>query len=167
MYNPVYNNSVLHAAPVPITCSMRGMDLKRESAKVQCPPGCTDQQLSVYGDAVYAAVSSICGAAIHRYVWCITHFISRHFMMCLVCLLPLRKCITKKNKFTMRHYVSVWKQPYLQLHIHHYCGIFKHTWLVVIQIQNMSSWSRTKGCTRKANYLSISEYLLDPHYRQI
>lgn len=66
MYNPVYNNSVLHAAPVPITCSMRGMDLKRESAKVQCPPGCTDQQLSVYGDAVYAAVSSICGAAIHR-----------------------------------------------------------------------------------------------------
>ncbi|XP_075700783.1 cochlin [Rhinoderma darwinii] len=53
-------------SPVPVTCSMRGMDLKRESAQVLCPPECTDQQLSVYGDAVYAAVSSICGAAIHR-----------------------------------------------------------------------------------------------------
>ncbi|XP_075469301.1 cochlin isoform X2 [Ascaphus truei] len=50
----------------PVTCSMRGLDLKKESAQVLCPPGCASQQLSVYGDAVYAAVSSICGAAIHR-----------------------------------------------------------------------------------------------------
>ncbi|KAM4690376.1 cochlin isoform 1-T2 [Rhinophrynus dorsalis] len=53
-------------AAVPITCSMRGLDLKKESTLVLCPPGCTEQQLSVYGDAVYAAVSSVCGAAIHR-----------------------------------------------------------------------------------------------------
>ncbi|KAM4664442.1 cochlin [Discoglossus pictus] len=53
-------------SPVPVTCSMRGLDLKRESAHVLCPPGCPDQQLSVYGNNVYAAVSSICGAAIHR-----------------------------------------------------------------------------------------------------
>ncbi|XP_063803518.1 cochlin isoform X1 [Pseudophryne corroboree] len=53
-------------SPVPVTCSMRGTDLKKESAQVLCPPGCTEQQLSVYGHAVYAAVSSICGAAIHR-----------------------------------------------------------------------------------------------------
>lgn len=53
-------------SPVPITCSMRGMDLKKESAHVLCPPGCNDQQLSVYGDGVYAGVSSVCGAAHHR-----------------------------------------------------------------------------------------------------
>ncbi|KAM3919294.1 cochlin [Leptodactylus fuscus] len=52
-------------APLPIPCSMRGMDLT-ESVNVLCPPGCTSQQLSVYGDTVYAAVSSVCGAAIHR-----------------------------------------------------------------------------------------------------
>ncbi|XP_069807309.1 cochlin [Dendropsophus ebraccatus] len=53
-------------SPVPVTCTMRGSDLKRESAQVLCPPGCSDQQLSVYGNSIYAAVSSICGAAIHR-----------------------------------------------------------------------------------------------------
>ncbi|XP_073466127.1 cochlin [Aquarana catesbeiana] len=53
-------------SPVPITCSMRGMDLKKESAQVLCPPGCNIQQVSVYGDGVYAGVSSVCGAAHHR-----------------------------------------------------------------------------------------------------
>ncbi|XP_063295832.1 cochlin [Pelobates fuscus] len=53
-------------SPVPVTCAMRGLDLKKESAHVLCPPGCTEQQLSVYGDKIYAAVSSVCGAAIHR-----------------------------------------------------------------------------------------------------
>ncbi|KAG8560624.1 hypothetical protein GDO81_015051 [Engystomops pustulosus] len=45
---------------------MRATDLKFTSAHVLCPPGCTDQHLSVYGSGIYAAVSSICGAAIHR-----------------------------------------------------------------------------------------------------
>ncbi|XP_053567844.1 cochlin [Bombina bombina] len=55
-----------NVAPIPVTCSMRALDLRRESAQILCPPGCLQQQLSVYGHDVYAAVSSICGAAIHR-----------------------------------------------------------------------------------------------------
>ncbi|KAE8587533.1 hypothetical protein XENTR_v10022012 [Xenopus tropicalis] len=53
-------------SPVPVTCTMRALDLKKELVQVLCPPGCTEQQLSVYGDVIYAAVSSICGAALHR-----------------------------------------------------------------------------------------------------
>ncbi|KAM8920679.1 cochlin [Pelodytes ibericus] len=53
-------------SPESVSCSARGLDLKKESVHVLCPPGCTDQQLSVYGNGVYAAVSSICVAAIHR-----------------------------------------------------------------------------------------------------
>ncbi|XP_044127203.1 cochlin [Bufo gargarizans] len=62
----IYNKDLPFTTPVPVTCSMRGMDLKRESVQVLCPPGCTEQQLSVYGDVSYAGISSICGAAIHR-----------------------------------------------------------------------------------------------------
>ncbi|KAG8449607.1 hypothetical protein GDO86_016304 [Hymenochirus boettgeri] len=45
---------------------MRGLDLKKESAQVLCPPGCNEHLQSVYGDVVYASVSSVCGAALHR-----------------------------------------------------------------------------------------------------
>ncbi|OCT64764.1 cochlin [Xenopus laevis] len=53
-------------SPIPITCTMTALDLKQELVQVLCPPGCAEQKLSVYGDVVYAAVSSICGAALHR-----------------------------------------------------------------------------------------------------
>ncbi|KAM9294458.1 cochlin [Gastrophryne carolinensis] len=53
-------------ASVPVSCSMRGTDLKKESARVLCPPRCNEEHLPVYGSGVYAGVSSICGAALHR-----------------------------------------------------------------------------------------------------
>ncbi|XP_064192308.1 cochlin [Anguilla rostrata] len=52
--------------PTPITCRTRGVDLAEARAVVVCPPDCALQQLSVYGSEVYASVSSVCGAAIHR-----------------------------------------------------------------------------------------------------
>uniref|UniRef100_A0A8C5QV57 Cochlin n=1 Tax=Leptobrachium leishanense TaxID=445787 RepID=A0A8C5QV57_9ANUR len=52
--------------PLSLTCATRGSDIKKVPPQALCPPGCAEQQLSVYGDAVYAAVSSVCGAAMHR-----------------------------------------------------------------------------------------------------
>ncbi|XP_013877595.1 cochlin [Austrofundulus limnaeus] len=50
----------------PVSCETRGVDLKQDEVLVLCPPGCTDLRLSVFGTGVYAAVSSVCGAAVHR-----------------------------------------------------------------------------------------------------
>uniref|UniRef100_A0A8C9Z3Y4 Cochlin n=1 Tax=Sander lucioperca TaxID=283035 RepID=A0A8C9Z3Y4_SANLU len=33
---------------------------------VLCPPDCTERSVSVFGTGIYASVSSVCGAAIHR-----------------------------------------------------------------------------------------------------
>ncbi|KAJ8353528.1 hypothetical protein SKAU_G00210950 [Synaphobranchus kaupii] len=54
------------SVPTPITCMTRGADLADVRAVVVCPSNCALQQLSVFGSRVYAAVSSVCGAAIHR-----------------------------------------------------------------------------------------------------
>ncbi|XP_069065159.1 cochlin [Pleurodeles waltl] len=54
------------ADPTPITCFTRGLDVRKDAADVLCPADCLQRQLSVYGNAVYASVSSVCGAAIHR-----------------------------------------------------------------------------------------------------
>lgn len=35
---------------------------------VRCPPGCQDPRYHVYGTDVYASYSSVCGAAVHRWV---------------------------------------------------------------------------------------------------
>ncbi|XP_012888901.1 PREDICTED: cochlin [Dipodomys ordii] len=53
-------------APIAITCSTRGLDIRKEKADVLCPGGCPPEEFSVFGNIVYASVSSICGAAIHR-----------------------------------------------------------------------------------------------------
>ncbi|XP_010891231.2 cochlin isoform X1 [Esox lucius] len=50
----------------PITCTTRGADLTEERQVVLCPPNCTTWRLSVFGSEIYASVSSVCGAAMHR-----------------------------------------------------------------------------------------------------
>ncbi|XP_037550721.1 cochlin [Nematolebias whitei] len=50
----------------PVSCETRGADLKQDEVLVLCPPACSELKLSVFGTGVYAAVSSICGAALHK-----------------------------------------------------------------------------------------------------
>uniref|UniRef100_A0A3P8Q757 Cochlin n=1 Tax=Astatotilapia calliptera TaxID=8154 RepID=A0A3P8Q757_ASTCA len=54
------------SVPYPVTCTTRGADLTQDTVVVLCPPQCTQWRMSVFGTGVYAAVSSICGAAVHR-----------------------------------------------------------------------------------------------------
>ncbi|XP_041514059.1 cochlin isoform X2 [Microtus oregoni] len=54
------------AVPIAITCFTRGLDIRKEKADVLCPGGCSLEEFSVFGNIVYASVSSICGAAVHR-----------------------------------------------------------------------------------------------------
>ncbi|NXD05796.1 COCH protein, partial [Nothocercus nigrocapillus] len=49
-----------------ITCFTRGLDLRKETEDVLCPANCPLWQFYVFGDGVYASLSSVCGAAIHR-----------------------------------------------------------------------------------------------------
>lgn len=53
--------------PYPITCETRGVDLKDDVDVVLCPPDCTQGRVSVFGTGIYASISSVCGAAVHRY----------------------------------------------------------------------------------------------------
>lgn len=53
--------------PTPISCGTRAVDLPDTRQLVLCPANCTLWTLSVFGSGVYASISSICGAAIHRY----------------------------------------------------------------------------------------------------
>ncbi|XP_016400089.1 cochlin-like [Sinocyclocheilus rhinocerous] len=52
--------------PTPISCGTRAVDLPDTRKRVLCPANCTLWSLSLFGSGVYASVSSICGAAIHR-----------------------------------------------------------------------------------------------------
>uniref|UniRef100_A0A3B4G9A0 Cochlin n=1 Tax=Pundamilia nyererei TaxID=303518 RepID=A0A3B4G9A0_9CICH len=61
-----WTSSVFHSVPYPVTCTTRGADLTQDTVVVLCPPQCTQWRMSVFGTGVYAAVSSICGAAVHR-----------------------------------------------------------------------------------------------------
>ncbi|XP_053882551.1 cochlin [Malaclemys terrapin pileata] len=54
------------SAPTTITCLTRGVDLRKERADVLCPADCPLWQFYVFGNVVYASLSSVCGAAIHR-----------------------------------------------------------------------------------------------------
>ncbi|KAF7642420.1 hypothetical protein LDENG_00258150 [Lucifuga dentata] len=54
------------SAAYPVSCVTRAADLMEDGMVVLCPADCTRWRVSVYGTGVYAAVSSICGAAIHR-----------------------------------------------------------------------------------------------------
>ena len=58
--------SPFSSVPIAITCSTRGLDIRKEKADVLCPGGCPLEEFSVFGHIVYASVSSICGAAVHR-----------------------------------------------------------------------------------------------------
>uniref|UniRef100_A0A672HA30 Cochlin n=1 Tax=Salarias fasciatus TaxID=181472 RepID=A0A672HA30_SALFA len=50
----------------PISCTTRGADLTKDSELVLCPADCSHWRISVYGTGVYASISSVCGAALHR-----------------------------------------------------------------------------------------------------
>ncbi|XP_067099582.1 cochlin [Osmerus mordax] len=52
--------------PLPIACLTRGADIPESRQVVLCPPNCTQWRVSVFGSGVYAAVSSVCAAAVHR-----------------------------------------------------------------------------------------------------
>ncbi|NXJ15333.1 COCH protein, partial [Odontophorus gujanensis] len=53
-------------ASTAITCFTRGLDLRKQTEDVLCPANCPLWQFYVFGDGVYASLSSVCGAAIHR-----------------------------------------------------------------------------------------------------
>lgn len=57
---------VFSLASTAITCFTRGLDLRKETEDVLCPANCPLWQFYVFGDGVYASLSSVCGAAIHR-----------------------------------------------------------------------------------------------------
>uniref|UniRef100_A0A8C1IP36 Cochlin n=1 Tax=Cyprinus carpio TaxID=7962 RepID=A0A8C1IP36_CYPCA len=57
---------VYFLVPTPISCGTRAVDIPDTRKIVLCPANCTLWSLSVFGSGVYASVSSICGAAIHR-----------------------------------------------------------------------------------------------------
>ncbi|NXH60353.1 COCH protein, partial [Rhabdornis inornatus] len=52
-------------ASTAITCFTRGLDLRKGTEDVLCPANCPLWQFYVFGDGVYASLSSVCGAAIH------------------------------------------------------------------------------------------------------
>ncbi|XP_039993600.1 cochlin isoform X2 [Xiphias gladius] len=54
------------SVPYPVSCVTRGADLMEDGAVVLCPPDCTQWRVSVFGTGIYASVSSVCGAAVHR-----------------------------------------------------------------------------------------------------
>lgn len=51
---------------MPITCTTRGVDLTEARQVVLCPADCDKYKASVFGTGVYASVSSVCVAAMHR-----------------------------------------------------------------------------------------------------
>ncbi|XP_059208625.1 cochlin [Centropristis striata] len=54
------------SVPTPVSCVTRGADLVQDRLVVLCPPDCSQWRMSVFGTGVYASVSSVCGAAVHR-----------------------------------------------------------------------------------------------------
>ncbi|XP_075964609.1 cochlin [Anarhichas minor] len=54
------------SVPYPVTCVTRGADLVEDGVEVLCPPDCTQWRVPVFGTGIYASVSSVCGAAVHR-----------------------------------------------------------------------------------------------------
>ncbi|XP_065542534.1 cochlin [Lathamus discolor] len=64
LFSPVRGSD--GSAPTAITCFTRGLDLRKEIEDVVCPANCPLWQFYVFGNGVYASLSSICGAAIHR-----------------------------------------------------------------------------------------------------
>ncbi|XP_030069547.1 cochlin [Microcaecilia unicolor] len=61
-YDPVVGSN---GDITPITCCTRGIDLNKEVIDILCPADCTVEQFSIFGNLVYATLSSICGAAVH------------------------------------------------------------------------------------------------------
>ncbi|KAM4625241.1 cochlin [Polymixia lowei] len=60
---PTYSDVTV---PSPVSCVTRGADLLEDGVVVLCPPDCSQWRVSVFGTGIYASVSSVCGAAVHR-----------------------------------------------------------------------------------------------------
>ena len=74
--------SVMHVVPVRnVECETTGYEIIGDDFLVLCPGQCLRQQPLIWGSGVYASISSVCGAAIHRFaggdvegtIWCCTH----------------------------------------------------------------------------------------------
>ncbi|KAL0968983.1 hypothetical protein UPYG_G00220830 [Umbra pygmaea] len=65
VFTILYSSSWVSVAR-PIACTTRGADLTEDREVVLCPPNCTLWRATVFGSDVYASVSSVCGAAVHR-----------------------------------------------------------------------------------------------------
>ncbi|XP_036927073.1 cochlin [Acanthopagrus latus] len=50
----------------PVTCATRGAELMENSVLVLCPPDCARGRVPVFGTGIYASISTVCGAAVHR-----------------------------------------------------------------------------------------------------
>ena len=54
----------------PVTCATRGAELTENSVLVLCPPDCARGRVPVFGTGIYASISTVCGAAVHRWDTC-------------------------------------------------------------------------------------------------
>ncbi|XP_061677148.1 cochlin isoform X5 [Syngnathoides biaculeatus] len=59
------SSSSASSATRALSCSTRGADLDPDAVLASCPPDCGRGPLTVFGAAVYADISSVCGAALH------------------------------------------------------------------------------------------------------
>lgn len=51
-----------------INCDVKAGKIINPEFVVKCPAGCQDPKYHVYGTDIYASYSSVCGAAVHRWV---------------------------------------------------------------------------------------------------
>lgn len=51
-----------------INCDVKAGKIIHPEFIVKCPAGCQDPKYHVYGTNVYASYSSVCAAAVHRWV---------------------------------------------------------------------------------------------------
>ncbi|KAM9842568.1 cochlin [Aulostomus maculatus] len=56
----------VESMPYPVTCVTRVADMREDAVLILCPPDCSRWRASVFGTGIYASISSICGAALHR-----------------------------------------------------------------------------------------------------
>lgn len=65
----VWSYQDLALADVPqIDCDVKAGKIINPEFIAKCPPGCQDVKYRVYGTDIYASFSSVCNAAIHRWV---------------------------------------------------------------------------------------------------
>lgn len=66
MMGPASGSESIVSDPLPIACTTRGVDLPANRPVILCPANCTQWRVSVFGTGVFASVSGLCAAAVHR-----------------------------------------------------------------------------------------------------